>query len=787
MSKHLRYHALHGTTTDSMVRFLHEKSRRTMRCSTNFWSEEDPLDYFARDRKNGNTAGSRSSHSTINGTTSEQEIMLWYVLLVQFGHALSRVLTYETEVSESPGYKVASEMLTNSINSSVDPCVDFFEFTCGKWKAKNPIPDHKTRYSQLSIVRDKVQAEMREIFESKEVFPSKSATALKAMYRRCMDKDALNKIGAKKMIERIRNFGEWPMLEENKWRAEHFDLTTLLVNIGAVRGVDIFISNYVTIDSRNVSRRLIEFDQGILGLGGSTRDYYLDREKFGEKIAAYRNFLISKVKLLHEDVSLPVNEKKIASDVDEIIELETELAKILVAKEDRRNYTEMYNLRRLSDMQALMPLVDWDRYFHFIAPFSINSYLASDPQILITEIDYMKRVTDLINSTDPRIITNYAYLSYTSSWGGELGERYEDIAQEFSRVMYGQKMKAPRWKDCTTATMSRLKYATGSLYVQKLFNEVSKNATLEMINDLRDTFYNMMAESDWMDETTKARALEKADLMLRQIGYPDFILDNEKLDDHYSGLSIEESDSYSEMMEKLSRWGIVFSFERLMKPVDRNEFDINPAVVNAFYSPTSNSIKFPAAILQAPFFHQTFPRALNYGGIGAVIGHEITHGFDDAGRQFDAVGNLRDWWTSDVKKKFEKRAQCIIDQYSGIEVPGTGLHVNGKLTQGENIADNGGVKQAFKAYRKYLKKFGEEKRIKGLEEYDNEQMFFLGYAMIWCGHSTTDSLINLILTDNHAPVKYRVNQVLANQPEFAAAFNCSAGTPMNPTKRCAVW
>ncbi|VDM54266.1 unnamed protein product [Angiostrongylus costaricensis] len=647
--------------------------------------------------------------------------MLWLLLLIPLGHSTSRLPLHESIGSNSPGYKIASRILTASINFSVDPCVNFFEFACGNWKAEHPIPSHKTSYSQFIVLFDKVQAEMK---SSNFSFQNGPPTIIY---------NGVNKGRSRRGPEmKIQSYGEWPMLEGNKWRADQFDLTTLLINIAA-------------------------FDQGELGLGASTRDYYLDRKKHGKKIAAYSEYLISKVKLFHEDAGLPINEKKITSDVDEIIQLETELAKILVAEEDRRNYTKMYNLRHLSDMQTLMPLVDWTRYFHSIAPFSLNKYLASDPQILITEIDFMKRVSRLINSTDPRIITNYAYLSYASSWGGELGERYEDIAQ------------------------------------------ASKNVTLEMVNDLQDAFHNMVVDSDWMDETTKARALDKAGKMLRQIGYPEFILDEEKLDDYYSGLLIEESDSYSQMVEKLTRWGIEFHFKRLMKPVDRTEYNFNPAVVNAFYSSTSNSIR----IYEMPHAHQHKSkqsticrsnfRALNYGGIGAVIGHEITHGFDDEGRQFDAVGNLRDWWDGEVQNKFKKRAQCIIDQYDKIEVPGTDLHVKGKLTQGENIADNGGVKQALKAYRNYLKKFGEEERIKGLEKYNNEQMFFIGYAtvrnnsQIWCGHSTADSLINLILTDPHAPQQYRVNQVLANQPEFAAAFNCGVGTPMNPTKRCAVW
>ncbi|KAL6734495.1 hypothetical protein Aduo_005030 [Ancylostoma duodenale] len=353
--------------------------------------------------------------------------------------------------------------------------------------------------------------------------------------------------------------------------------------------------------------------------------------------------------------------------------------------------------------------------------------------------------------------------------------------------MYGRKQKAPRWKDCTTKTNDRMMYAAGAMYVRKAFNQASKNVTQEMISDLQEAFREMVLMSNWMDTKTKASALDKANHMLRQIAYPDFILNDKKLDDYYSGFTVQASDSYSEMVGNLSRWDLEYRFKRLIKPVDRNEFEFNSAIVNAYYEPTSNSIKFPAAILQSPFFHHTFPRALNYGGIGAVIGHEITHGFDDQGRQFDAIGNLREWWDTAVKKRFEERAQCIVGQYGKIKVPGTALKINGELTQGENIADNGGVKQAFRAYKNYLKKRGEEKRIKGLEQFNNEQMFFLGYATVWCGHTTNDAMIYRIITDPHSPRRYRVNQVLANQPEFAAAFHCKLGTPMNPIERCAVW
>ncbi|CAJ0605540.1 unnamed protein product [Cylicocyclus nassatus] len=695
--------------------------------------------------------------------------MRWASLVVPLCWCITPPNEDLKDIDSSAGYDLASEMLTKSINFSVDPCEDFFEFSCGHWIAHHPIPKDDFYISPMDVLTAKVEEQMRDIFESKEVFQSRSMNALKAIYKRCMDIDELNRIGAKRMIEDIRSFGVWPILEgDEKWKEKEFDLTALLIH----------------------------FDQGSISLGGPA--YYLQREQHGKNIEALRNYIINQVELFQKDGDLPTNKTKIGEDTDEIIDLETKMAEILVANKDRRNFTTLYNLRHLSDMRKLTPVVGarpsgLAALFLAIAPSASHEYLKSDPEIIIKEIDYLKRINELLETTDPRIITNYVLMRYSSSWEGEMGEKYEDNAQEFDKEMYGRQEKFPRWKVCTSSTMQRMLYAISALYVRKAFDQASKNVTLEMVDDLLAAFRQTLIMTDWMDDRTRADALEKVDQILPKIAYPDFILDNEKLDQYYDGLDIRDNDSYSEMLEKVSRWDIECSFKRLPSPVNRSEYDnFNSVEVNGYYEPQSNSIApfsgFSAAILQAPLFHLTFPRALNYGGLGSLIGHEITHGFDDAGRQFDANGNLAEWWDAKVKKNFENRAQCMINQYGKIEVPGTGLKINGKFTQGENIADNGGVKQAFKAYKAYLQKHGgKEDRIKGLEQFDNEQMFFLGFAIAKCERSTYDYLIHKLLTSNHPPNRYRVNQVLANQHEFAAAFKCKVGSIMNPVKRCSLW
>ncbi|ETN84138.1 peptidase family M13 [Necator americanus] len=275
--------------------------------------------------------------------------------------------------------------------------------------------------------------------------------------------------------------------------------------------------------------------------------------------------------------------------------------------------------------------------------------------------------------------------------------------------------------------------------------------------------------------------------MINNIGYPNITNDIKKLDEQYNELYILPEDTYYSLMKKAVVWMQKKEFRKLLKPFDRHEFDVSPAVVNAFYSPEKNAITFPAGILQPPFFSGSFPKAVNYGAIGAVIGHEITHGFDDQGSQYDKDGNLQNWWSARSLEAFDERRRCIVDQYGNYTVPKINMKVNGKLTQGENIADNGGVKEALKAYRKYMDMKGEEPRLPGLQHYTNVQIFFLSYAHFWCGQKKEAAAVQQVTTDEHSPEIFRVSGVLSNLPDFAEAFACPKGSPLNPDKRCVVW
>ncbi|KAF8361762.1 nep-1 [Pristionchus pacificus] len=725
-------------------------------------------------------------HQVYNRMTGPPPLLA-AVLLLQL--SCCGILAAPADVTASDGFKEASTLLARAVNLTADPCEDFYSYSCGNWIKSHEIPSDRVSISRFVLLRQKVTKEMKEVLEStSDVSKSKSKQKVRQIYRTCLDEEALEKAKSQDMIKAIKAVGSWPMIEGStaKFNPREFDLTNLLVEVG-FRGVSPFLDVYITIDPKNTSRRVLSLDQGGLGLGSSARNYYLNTTKYEKQVTAYKTYIFEKASLITEDYGAALSEMALKADIEEIFNLEQKLAEILLPNEDRRNYTEMHNVRKLSELSTLFPLIDWPRYFKAQAPFDVHPYFDTDPDVIISEIDFLKRLANLLSNTEPRIVANYIMLRYSGSFGLTYDKRYDDVYHKLVKILLGKDDKSERWKDCVAAAQGKMAYASSALYAEKYFDKSAKATTLAMIDEITAAFNEMLKENSWMDETTKKEALEKANNMIRLIGFADWVLDDDKLDEWYEKLDVSASDTLEAMVEKSHRWSNDFSYRRLLEKVDRHEFTTNSATVNAFYSSIKNGIIFPAGILQLPFFSPSFPKALNYGGIGAVIGHEITHGFDDLGNQFDASGNLHEWWQQQTRKEFEKRAKCIIDQYGNETIPEIDMNLNGKLTQGENIADNGGIKAAYRAYSSYLAKHGPEPRLPGMPQITNEQLFFIGYAQTWCNKYKPEALTNTVLTDPHAPGKFRVEVVAKNQKEFAAAFNCPIGSRMNPDERCAVW
>ncbi|EFO88687.1 hypothetical protein CRE_06583 [Caenorhabditis remanei] len=694
----------------------------------------------------------------------------------------------EPEVCSTPGCVRAATHFLNAMNTSVDPCEDFFEFACGQWNDQHPIPDDMFGFGTFAYAREQVRQQLRVLLEQETISESESINMARATYKSCMNKTQLDELKTGPLFETLTELGEWPLLQEN-WNKTTFNFTNLLVNSRRDYGVDVFFQLYIYADSKNTSRNTLFIDQSNLALGRGTRDYYLNTTLFSSHMTAYRKYLRKIAQLLKSDGNLTRSETEMNADIEKIIDFEIELAKIIVAEDERRNNTRLYNKREIRDLYSLLPQVDWVPFFQSIAPSDLTYLFHNDTEIIICEVEYLQKISELLEKTDVGLLTNYVLWRVVQSNVRYLDERFEDIKQvfDFLKVMTGQQQSPPRWKDCAQVPSTVLPLAAGAIYVQAHFQESDKDEALRMIMHLRHSFSDLVKKNDWMDEETKAVAIEKANSMINNIGYPDVTNDIPMLDKQYVGLSISESDTYYYIMKKSVVWMQSREFQKLTKPFDKHEFDISPAVVNAFYSPEKNAITFPAGILQPPFFSGTFPKAVNYGAIGAVIGHEITHGFDDQGSQYDKDGNLHNWWSESSLNAFDTRRRCIVEQYGNYTVPKTSFRVNGKLTQGENIADNGGVKEAFQAYQNYVHENGEEPRLPGLQQYSNEQIFFVSYAHFWCGKKKEAAAMQQVLTDEHSPEVFRVIGVLSNMQAFADVYNCPRNSPVNPDHKCIVW
>ncbi|KAJ2946219.1 hypothetical protein O0L34_g5155 [Tuta absoluta] len=596
---------------------------------------------------------------------------------------------------------------------------------------------------------------------------------LKARYlfKSCMNYEILAKRGHQPLLDLINLLGGWPMLNPS-WNSSSFDWLELMAKLRLYNN-DILLSEWVGPDIKNSDEFVIQFDQTSLGL--PTREYFLqDSNKV--YLDAYKSYLI-KIAML-----LGGNKAYVHYSADQLIEFEIKLANITSAPEDRRNVSELYRRMPLKKLEKLVPQVRWQRYLSVV----MNRQVGQNETIVMFALTYVRHLVKLIDETDPKILSNYLLWRFVRHRVNNLDDRFQSAKQQFYFVLFGREQAPPRWKNCISQVNSNMGMALGSMFVKKYFDETSKNDTLRMTTEIQQSFKELLYLTDWIDDNTKKLAAHKVEAMMLRIGYPDFILHKKELDDRYKEVKIHP-DKYFENILNILQHLTKMEQSRLGQPVNKSLWNTAPAVVNAYYSRNKNQIMFPAGILQPPFYHRHFPRSLNYGGIGVVIGHEITHGFDDKGRLFDCDGNLHRWWSDLAIEAFHMRAQCLIDQYGQYVVPEVNVKLDGVNTQGENIADNGGVKQAFRAYIEWVERNGVDgETLPGLN-HTHTQLFFLNFAQVWCGAMRPEAMRNKLKTAVHSPGRFRVIGTLSNSHDFAREFRCPPGSPMNPKKKCSVW
>lgn len=438
---------------------------------------------------------------------------------------------------------------------------------------------------------------------------------------------------------------------------------------------------------------------------------------------------------------------------------------------------------KVSDLYTLAPHINWEKYLDNL----LKEHIYPDEDVIVKVPQFLKQLDELLQRTDSRLLANYMIWRVVRQSMSLLGKRWRELSQSYSSITTGRQREEPRWEQCLGTVSGTLGTALSAMYVKNHFRTESKAVALEMVGYIRKEFLKILSEVDWMDEDTRREAKKKAHAITPYIGYPDEILNDALIEDLYTNLQLYP-DNYFENVRSMRIWSTNYAFAQLRKPNEKGDWKkhARTAIVNAFYNSLENSIEFPAGILQGAFFNADRPNYLNYGAIGFIIGHEITHGFDDRGRQFDMEGNNRNWWKPKTDERFKERAQCIIEQYSNYTVPENGLKVNGLNTQGENIADNGGVKEAFRAYNQWVKDHGAEGRLPGLNM-SPRQLFWVSAANIWCGKFRPEVLRLRVNAGVHSPAKFRIIGPLSNLNEFSDTFKCPLGSPMNPRKKCSVW
>ncbi|XP_033953697.1 neprilysin-like isoform X3 [Pseudochaenichthys georgianus] len=621
------------------------------------------------------------------------------------------------------------------------------------------------------------------------------ATALtkaKTLYKSCTNESLIELRGGAPLLDMLSDVFDWPMAVDN-WEinyGETWRLENVIAKLNEKYGTHLLVNFFVGTNDRDSNSHIIHFDQQT-HLGLLSRDYYACTGLYAEACRAYEQFMFDLAKLIRTDRKLVINETSIRQQVARVMDLEKDIANATDTPEDRNNPVLLYNKMELGDMNTNFTLevesqvFDWS-YFTAKIMDTVNISVPDTEKVINYSPNYYRRLSVILAKYNKRDLQNYMVWRFAMNMVVGLSRSYRDTRKAFRKALYGTTSEAAVWRQCALYVNNNMDNAVGRLYVQEAFSEKSKELMEEMIKDIREVFISNLYDLTWMDAETKKAAEEKARAIRGRIGYSDDIRDDGYLNNEYKDLSYSTEEYFENILQNLE----YVQKKRLRKlgvKVNKDEWVTGAAVVNAFYSSSKNQIVFPAGILQPPFFSKGQAKSLNYGGIGMVIGHEITHGFDDNGRNYDKDGDLKDWWTPDSTQKFLDQSKCIVNQYGNFSWDlANGLHLNGNNTLGENIADNGGIRQAYQAYKNYVKEHGEEPSLPGIG-LSHDQLFFLNFAQVWCGTHRPEQAVNSIKVNVHSPGKFRVLGSLQNFPEFAKAFKCNKNSYMVPDNICRVW
>lgn len=642
---------------------------------------------------------------------------------------------------------------TANLDTEVSPKADFYDYACGGWMKANPLPAEFSRFGTFDVLgennRKQVHELVAELAKAENIETGTNAQKVRDLYNLGMDSVGRNNAGAAPLKEDLELIATTP-------REKLLDIAATMP------GVDVFFGTGVEADLKNSDMNTMYWMQSGLGLGD--RDYYTDDTDRAKSIReAYRTYLTTLAKLAGYD-DAAANRL-----MENTIAIETELAKNQMTRTELRNIPAQYNPTSVAELDKQYPNIGLKHYFE------LNG--VNPDTVIVGQPAYYATVSKMLKTADEQALRDYFTASYLGAAAPYLSDDFYNAQFELSKVMSGVEEQQPRWKRALAVPNGVLGEALGELYVQKYFPASSKEKMLKLVGNLQDALGQHIDNLTWMSDSTKARAKEKLEAFTVKIGYPDTWRD-------YSKLTIDPEQSYWKNVQNAIKFNSDFNYSEYGKPVDRARWQMSPQTVNAYYNPTTNEICFPAGILQPPFFDPNADDAVNYGAIGVVIGHEMTHGFDDQGRQFDKNGNMYDWWTAADAEAFEALAGKLAAQFDSIEVA-PGVHANGKLTLGENIADQGGLRVAHTAYLNSLN--GAE--APDIDGFTPDQRFYLAYANVWAANIRPAEILSRTESDPHSLGRYRVNATLRNIEPFYTAFDIVEGDKMfmPEAERVIIW
>ena len=644
----------------------------------------------------------------------------------------------------------------SNMDLSLKPGDNFYLYANGNWLKNTPIPPSKTRWGSFNILAEESSVSLKKLLEDAASNPGTNSLMKRVgeFYASAMDSNAIEKLGSQPIrayLDAITQLsGKEQLIDHINFLRAH-SITSSLYRLG------------VTQDAKNVTTYIISIGQG--GTSLPDRDYYLKDDQRSKNVRKeYIKYITTLFSLCGTD------EAAAAGNANTILDLEKKIAQAQMSRVEMRDPVKLYNKFSVDGLSAKTPSLNW-RKILLQSGYGIgqDSIIVSNPRFMV----FADSLLNAVPLNDWKVFLQWNVIRDAAPY---LSNAFVNANFIYNQAISGQKEQTPRWQRMSGLIDGQLGDLLGQLYVDKYFNIDAKKRMLELVNNLQETFEERITKLDWMSGETKARALGKLNAFTKKIGFPDKWKT-------YEGLEIKKDDFLGNLI-RCNQWQYNYNVNRLGRPVDKTEWGMTPPTVNAYYSPPKNEIVFPAGILRFPFFDFEADDAVNYGGIGAVIGHEMTHGFDDQGRQFDADGNLHDWWTKVDADEFKKRADEVVNQYNGFVILDS-LHVNGKLTLGENLADLGGLNIAFAAFKKTEQGKGNKK----IDGFTPDQRFFLNWAQVWRNNILPEAAANLILTDPHSPGVCRCNGPVTNIDAFYKAFDIKEGDKMfkPKEKRTKIW